>query len=189
MLAMSPARPDVTRLLSDWKSGDASALDELAAAVYSELRRIADRYLRRERSDHTLQPTALVHEAFIRLVGQDASWQNRSHFFGVAAEIMRRILVDHARRKQAEKRGGEAEIIQLTDDVEDAAAASVDLVALDDALTRLAMIDPQQSRIVELRFFTGLSIEETAEALQVSPSTVKREWRMARAWLFRELKK
>ena len=178
----------VTQLLLNWRAGDPQALGSLTPLVYGELRRIAKRYLQRERQGHTLQSTALVHEAYLKLIDQDVSWQNRAHFFGIAAQFMRRILVDHARAKQAEKRGG-ANACRVTLDEGIAAAQSdVDLVALDGALSRLASIDAQQSRIIELRFFAGLSIEETAEVLEVSPATVKRDWAMARAWLFRELR-
>lgn len=181
----------VTALLSDWQRGEASALDALLPLVYDELHAIAARSLRRERGDHTLQPTALVNEAYMRLVGQqEVAWNNRAHFLAISAQLMRRVLLDHARRRQAEKRGGEVEIVRL-----DTAAAGwpvrrdLDVIALDDALTRLGVIDPQQARVVELRFYAGLSVEETAEALGVSPTTVKREWRMARAWLLRELER
>jgi len=180
---------DVTRLLQDWSNGDARALEALMPLVYGELHRLASRYLSRERPGHTLQSTALVHEAYLRLIGQrDVRWQNRSHFFGVAAQMIRRILVDHARAHQAAKRGAGAVKLSL----DEALAASenqpdLDLLALDDALNRLAEIDPQQGRIVELRYFAGLSIEETAEVLHISPATVKRDWVMAKAWLFREI--
>lgn len=184
------SRPGVvTSLLVDWQHGDAAALDALLPVIYDELRRIAARYLRRERVEHTLEPTALVHEAYFRLVGQQGvAWHNRAHFFAIAAQLMRRVLIDHARRKQAEKRGGDVEVVRL-----DTAAADlperreIDVVALDEVLTRLAEIDAQQARVVELRFFAGLNVDETAEVLGVSPTTVKREWRMARAWLLREL--
>ena len=179
---------DVTGLLQAWVGGDAAALDRLVPIVYDELHRQAQRYLRRENPGHTLQTTALVHEAYLRLVDQrEARWQNRAQFFGVAAQVMRRILVDHARRHQAAKRGGSAVPVPLEEGEVAARGSDVDLVALDDALTRLAAVDPQQARVVELRYFTGLGIEETAEALGISPATVKREWAMARAWLKREL--
>jgi RNA polymerase sigma factor (TIGR02999 family) len=168
--------------------GDAAALDQLVPIVYEELHRQAQRYLRRESPGHTLQTTALVHEAYLRLVDQrEARWQNRAQFFGVAAQLMRRILVDHARRHQAAKRGGSAIQVPFEEGAVAAVESEVDLVALDDALTRLAAFDPQEARVVELRYFTGLGIEETAEALRISPATVKREWAMARAWLKREL--
>ena len=178
----------VTGLLQAWGGGDAAALDQLVPIVYEELHRQAQRYLRREAPGHTLQTTALVHEAYLRLVDQrEARWQNRAQFFGIAAQLMRRILVDYARRHQAAKRGGSAIQVPFEEGAVAAAESDVDLVTLDDALTRLAVLDPQQARVVELRYFTGLGIEETAEALGISPATVKREWAMARAWLKREL--
>lgn len=181
---------DVTAILVSWSEGRREALDELVPLIYDELHRIAARYLRQERAEHTLQPTALVHEAWLRLIDQqNVNWQNRAHFFGVSAELMRRILVDHARRKKAEKRGGGAATVVLDENIEWSARRDLDLVDLDDALEALAKLDPQQSKVVEMRFFGGLSVEETAEALGVSPTTVKREWRMARAWLLRELEK
>jgi len=157
--------------------------------VYGELRRLAQHYLRRERPDHTLQATALVHEAYLRLVDQRAvTWQNRAHFFGVAAQLMRRILVDHARRHHAAKRGGTALKVSLNDVVLAAEERAEDLVALDDALNRLAAMDPRQGRVVELRLFGGLTVEETAEVLRISPATLKREWTTAKAWLSREIR-
>ena len=156
--------------------------------VYSELRRLAKAYLRRERSDHTLQSTALVNEAFLRLVNQrNVQWKSRAHFFGIAAQLIRRILVDHARAHQADKRGAGAFKLSLDEAIGVPEKRDLDLVALDDALQRLTELDPQQSRIVELRFFAGLSIEETAEVLGISTATVKREWSTARAWLYRDL--
>jgi RNA polymerase sigma factor (TIGR02999 family) len=178
---------NVTRLLADWSQGDREALDRLMPLVYDELRRLADSYLRRERRDHTLQPTALVHEAFVRLVGQDLHLQNRAHFFGVAAQVMRCILVDHARARLTAKRGGEAQRLSLEEAIDAPAPREVDLIALDDALTDLARFDPQQARIVELRYFGGLTIEEVAQVLDISPATVKREWHLARTWLHREI--
>jgi len=181
--------PDVTRLLEDVSAGNDNALAALMPVVYAELRRQAARYLRRERSDHTLQPTALVNEAFIRLVDQrNVRWQNRAHFFGVAAQAMRRILVDHARTRHRIKRGGIQERVTLVDSVAATAESAVDLLALDRLLARLEALDSRQSRIVELRFFAGLSVEETAEILEISPATVKREWSMAKAWLHSQLK-
>jgi RNA polymerase sigma factor (TIGR02999 family) len=178
----------VTRLLRDWSNGDQSALDRLTPLVYSELRRLAGRYLRKERPDHTLQSTALVHEAFIRLVDQrDVKWQNRAHFFGVAAQMIRRILVDHARGRHASKRGSGAPKLSLDEALATPERKDLDLIALDDALNSLAKIDPQQARIVELRFFTGLTVEETAEVLGISPATVKRDWVTAKAWLYRDI--
>jgi RNA polymerase sigma factor (TIGR02999 family) len=184
----APTQQEVTRLLVNWSKGDQKALEELTPLVYAELRRLAGRFLRRERSDHTLQSTALVHEAFLRLIDQrSVQWQNRAHFFGVAAQLIRRILVDYARSRQTAKRGADAIKLSLDDALAVAEKRDLDLVALDDALNNLARLDEQQSRIVELRFFTGLSIEETAEVLGVSPATVKREWVTAKALLYREL--
>lgn len=179
---------EVTQLLARWSVGDRAALDRLVPAVYGELRRMAARYLRKERPQHTLQPTALVHEAFVKLVDQrDVRWQNRAHFFGVAAQLMRRILVDHARERDAEKRGGGAACVPLSDSLAIAPSDHIDILAVDDALNRLGEIDPDQVRIVELRFFGGLTVEETAEVLGWSPGSVKREWRVAKAWLQREI--
>jgi RNA polymerase sigma-70 factor, ECF subfamily len=177
---------DITALLKDWGEGDREALERLMPIVYGELKRLASSYLRSERPDHTLQPTALVHEAYLRLQGQrSVVWSNRAHFFGIAARIMRRILVDHARRRRAAKRDAAALRLTLVDD------ASVDrapeLIALDSALTGLERLDPQQARVVELRYFGGMTVEETAEAAGISTATVKREWRTARAWLRREI--
>jgi len=169
--------------------GDRGVLDELLPLIYSELRKLASNYLRRERSGHTLQATALVHEAYLRLVDQNqVQWQNRAHFFGVAAQMMRRILVDHARAHDADKRGGEFQKLSLDENLEVSGGdQDLNLVALDDALNRLAELDPQKSKIVELRFFGGLSVEETAEVLNVSAPTVKRQWRMAKAWLYGQI--
>jgi RNA polymerase sigma factor (TIGR02999 family) len=180
---------NVTQLLIDWSKGDQSALDKLMPLVYSELRRLASNYLRRERQDHTLQPTALVNEAYLKLIDQrSAKWQNRAQFFGVAAQLMRRILVDHAREHQALKRGGaDLERLSITSAEGLVKQPEVDLLALNEALDELATMDQQQSRIVELKFFGGLSIEETAEALGVGHATVERDWKMARAWLRRKL--
>jgi RNA polymerase sigma factor (TIGR02999 family) len=179
-----------------WGAGDANALDSLVPLVYAELRQQARHALRREGEGHTLQPTALVHEAWLRLAGQThARWEGRSQFFAVAVQVMRRVLVDHARTRLAQKRGGGAQQVSLGDDSDPALAAAseessldaVDVLALDDALTRLAVIDPQKARLVELRYFVGLSIPEAATALGVSPATVGREWAVARMWLRREL--
>lgn len=173
----------------NWGQGDQGAREALIPLVYDELRRLARRYLRRERPDHTLQSAALVNEAYLRLIRQDRpQWQNRAHFFGVAAQLMRHILVDHARNRAAAKRGAGAPRLTLDPDVALPRTRDVDLVALDDALNQLAALDPQQSRLVELRFFGGLSIEETSVVLSVSPATVKREWATARAWLQREIR-
>ena len=180
---------DVTRFLIDWNNGDQAALDKLMPLVYSELRRLASNYLRRERPDHTLQPTALVNEAYLKLIDQRfAKWQNRAQFFGISAQLMRRILVDHARQRQAAKRGGsEQQRLSITSAEALIAKQQVDLLALNEALDELAKLDEQQSRIVELKFFGGLSIEETAEVLGVGHATVEREWKSARAWLRRKL--
>lgn len=181
--------PQVTELLVHWGQGDAGAREALIPLVYEELRRIARRRLRRERPNHTLQSAALVNEAYLRLVGQQPPHcQNRAHFFGVAAQLMRQILVDHARHRLAAKRGAGARGITLETNVALPQKPEVDLIALDDGLNRLASLDPQQSRVVELRFFGGLSIEETSEVLGISPATVKRDWATARAWLLREIK-
>ncbi|HEY1341216.1 MAG TPA: sigma-70 family RNA polymerase sigma factor [Bryobacteraceae bacterium] len=181
--------PDVTQLLVNWSKGDEAALDQLLPLVYGELRRLASAYLRRERPNHTLQSTALVHEAFLRLVNQqDVQWKNRAHFYAIAAQMIRRILVDYARSQHAEKRGAGAVKLQLDEAMDvPQKAAELDLLGLNTALDKLTELDPRQSRIVELRFFAGLSIEETAEVMQLSPASIKREWSSARAWLFREM--
>ena len=181
--------PDITQILHDWSGGDREALDTLMPLVYDELRRQASRFLRRENSHHTLQTTALIHEAYIKLIDQrKTDWQNRSHFFAIASQAMRRILVDHARTKHREKRGGHDLKLPLDEAMTVAGdEKSVDLVALDEALTRLEAIDKQQSRVVELRYFSGLSLEDTADVLKISRSTAARDWAMARAWLHREL--
>ncbi len=184
---MNTAR-DETQLLSLWSGGDRTALESLMEVVYSELRNLAHAYLRRERPGNTLQSTALVHEAYLRLVDQkNVTWQNRAHFFGIAANMMRRILVDHARSRQASKRGAGISLLTLDEAVAGSGPRELNLVVLDQALESLARIDPRQSRIVELRFFAGLSIDDTAEVLKISPATVKREWAMAKAWLYREM--
>lgn len=184
----SPPREQVTRILIDWSGGDRDAPLRLMPLVYEELRRIARSYLEQERSGHTLQATALVHEAYLRLVDQKtATWQNRAHFFGVAAHSMRRILVDYARSRGAEKRGGHLEKISFDGMVDFSNERTADLVALDDALNDLASFDQRQSDIVEMTFFGGLTNEEIGEVLGISPSTIKREWRLARAWLRREI--
>ena len=186
---MQPSDTDVTALLSEMTEGNAAAAEKLVPIVYEELKRLARRYMRRERADHTLQTTALVHEAYLRLVGQQAvRWQGRSHFFGVAAQMMRRILTDHARRNLRLKRGGTNEVLSLDEALVFSPEHSEELVKLDEALDRLAQLDARQSRVVELRFFAGLSVEEAAESLGVSPKTVKRDWAVARAWLHAELR-
>lgn len=180
----------ITRLLQQLSAGDGAAANELIPLVYAELHDIAERQMRRERDDHTLQPTALVHEAFLRLGGDHSNWQNRSHFLGIAAHAMRRILVDHARRQKALKRGGADQKIELDDALIDAGAstnAGIDLEALDGALARLADLDQRQAKVVELRFFAGMSVEETAEILGISEATVKRDWQFAKAWLRRAM--
>jgi RNA polymerase sigma factor (TIGR02999 family) len=178
----------VTELLHRWEEGDRSALDQLMPQVYRELRRLAVHYLRQERRDHTLQPTALVHEAYLRLVDQRrANWKNRAQFFAVAAQSMRRILVDHARKRQAEKRRAAKDAVSLDEAITLPMARGLDLVALDESLERLAAFDAKKSQVVELRYFMGLSIEDTAETLAVSPATVKRDWAVAKAWLTRDM--
>ena len=175
----------ITQLLIRWNAGDETALDKLMPLVESELRRLAGNYLRRERPGHTLQPTALVNEAYLRLVEQrDARWQNRAHFYGISAKLMRRILVDHARVKFAEKRGGaDQQRLSITSAQGLSASPDLDILALHEALEELAQLDPQQERIVELKFFGGLSIDEVAEVLSIGHATVERDWKMARAWL------
>jgi len=179
----------ITQLLTRWSTGDQTALDKLMPMVYGELRRLADNYLRRERRDHTLQPTALVNEAYLKLIDQKtARWQNRAQFYGIAAQLMRRILVDHARQHKAMKRGGsDQQRLSITAAGALVAQPDLDVLALNEALEELATLDPQQERIVELKFFGGLSIEETAEVLGVGHATVERDWKMARAWLRRKL--
>ncbi len=178
---------NVTQVLLEWRSGNQEALDRLMPMVYDELRRLAGRYMRSERSEHTLQATALVNEAYIRLVDMEVSWQDRAHFFAVAARLMRRLLVDHARAHQRVKREGGAAKVSLDEAVEVSSKPSVDLVALDEALTRFATFDPRKAEIIELHFFGGLSNEEVAEALGISRATVQRDLRLAKAWLSREL--
>jgi RNA polymerase sigma factor (TIGR02999 family) len=178
----------VTQLLLRWRGGEREALDAMMPLVYRELRDIAHHYLARERPGHTLQSTSLVHEAYLRMVEQDfPNWRNRAHFFAVAAQLMRQILVDYARRHQAGKRGGSECRLTLDESEQAPQPIDVDVIALDDALNTLAKMDPQQSHVIELKFFAGLSIEDTSEALGISPSTVKRDWITARAWLYREL--
>jgi RNA polymerase sigma factor (TIGR02999 family) len=184
--AAAPQR--ISELLANWANRDAAAREQLVPIVYEELRRLAHHYMRGERAGHTLQTTALVNEAYLRLAGIDAlRWRDRAHFFAMAATLMRRVLVDYARQRGREKRGAGVSVTSL---VEHAVASqpAVDIVALDDALERLATVDPQQSRVVELRFFAGLSVEETAEALGISPATVKRDWATARLWLYNALR-
>lgn len=182
------ASSPVTELLVRWRGGDREALEQLMPLVYEELRRLAHYYLSRERSDHTLQSTALVHEAYLRLSGPNPpQWQNRAHFFGIAAHVMRQILVEYARGRSAAKRGGDAITLTLDDAIALPQQMDVDVIALDAALSALSNLDAQQGRIVELRFFAGLTIEDTSEVLGISPATVKRDWITARAWLFRAM--
>jgi RNA polymerase sigma-70 factor (ECF subfamily) len=185
----SKQETEITQLLIDLTNGNRTAVDALLPVIYSELRSLAANYLRRERTDHTLQPTALVHEAYLRLVDQtQVNWQNRAHFFGVAAQMMRRILVDHARAHHANKRGGEFQKVAIDEMPHNIFDRSTELVALDDALLELATFDEMKSRIIELRYFGGLTVEETAEALGVTPITIKRHWRLAKAWLFGKMR-
>jgi RNA polymerase sigma-70 factor, ECF subfamily len=180
---------DITQMLIELTDGNQDVVDQILPHIYGELRRLAGSYLRRERSDHTLQPTALVHEAYMKLVDQrQVKWQNRAHFFGIAAQVMRRILMDHARKHKAEKRGGEADKLPLEDEILVVSTNRSDqLLALDEALETLAKLDPQKAKIVELRYFGGLSIEETAEVMGVSVPTINRQWRTAKAWLYGQL--
>ena len=186
----TPAPQEVTRLLIAWSNGNQAALDELLPLVYQELHRLAHRRLRQERAGHTLQTTALIHEAYLRLIEQkETQWQNRAHFFAIAAQLMRRILVDHARARQSHKRGGGAQQVSLDETMEVSNERAADVIALDEALAALAEFDERKSRMVELRFFGGLSIEETAEVLGVSPGTVMRDWTLAKSWLQRRINK
>ena len=184
----TPSPHEVTSLLTAWSDGDKTALDKLTPLVYGELRKLAHRYMSRERPGHMLQTTALVNEAYLRLVDQkDVNWQNRAHFFAVAAQVMRHILIDHARSQTRRKRGGEAQLLSLDEVAVMSQERAAELLALDEALDELAKIDARRSRVVELRYFGGLSIEETAEVLKVQPTTVSRDWRWAKAWLYRAL--
>jgi len=183
-----PSQNEVTQLLLAWSDGDKAALEELTPLVYAELRRLAERHMRRERAGHPLQTTALVNEAYVRLIDlRQVRWQNRAHFFGVAAQLMRHILVDFARARLRAERGGYKQQVPLEEAAVVSKGRCADFIALDDALKSLAEIDPRKSRMVELRFFGGLTVEETAEALNVSPRTVMYEWSLARDWLYREL--
>ena len=187
--AAAPDKGEVTLWLIAGAKGDAHALESLLPLVYEELHRQAVRFFRRERAGHTLQPTALVNEVYLRLINQhETSWQNRAQFFGIAAQMMRRILVSHARAREAKKRGSAAQHITLDEEVAAAPERDLNLLALDDALTRLETIDPEKSRMVELRFFSGLSVEATAEVMGVSPRTIDRQWQTAKAWLHREIR-
>jgi RNA polymerase sigma-70 factor, ECF subfamily len=189
MTDQAPKKQDITQLLIAWSDGRREALDDLMPIVYADLRRLAGGYMRREAADHALQPTALVHEAYVRLIDQkQVKWRNRAHFFAVAAGMMRRILVDNARRRRAEKRGGNWERVTLAgDEIAANGEADIDVLSLHEALERLAEFDPQQERIVEFRYFGGLTIEETAEVVGISPATVVREWTIAKAWLRADL--
>lgn len=179
---------DVTTLLLDWSRGNREALNQLAPLIYDELHRMASRQLRREQNEHTLQSTALVHEVYLKLIDQErVQWQDRNHFFAVASQIIRCILVDHARARRSAKRGGGQTRLEFDESIALPGQRDADLLVLDDAMESLAQVDPRQSRIVELRFFGGLSIEETAQVLEVSPATVKRDWIVAKAWLYRQL--
>jgi RNA polymerase sigma factor (TIGR02999 family) len=185
---MEASAHEVTQLLQAWSAGEQGALDRLAPLVYRELHRLAQCYMAQERPGHTLQATALVNEAYLRLVDvKQVSWQNRAHFFGVSAQLMRRILVDFARSRRSLRRGGDAQAIQLDEALVVSPEPGADLVALDDALQALAAMDPRRGRVVELRFFGGLSVAETAEVLKVSAETVMHDWKLAKAWLLREL--
>ena len=185
---MDKTSNEITEQLIAWSNGDAAALDKLIPVVYKELRRMAYQYLRREGLSHSLQPTALVHEAYLRLIDQTkVEWQNRAHFFGVAAQMMRRILIDHAKTKRRLKRGGAAIKVSLDDNVNISQERAAELIALDDALQELAQMDERKSRIVELRYFGGLSVDETAEVLGISDKTVMRDWNLAKAWLYQQL--
>jgi RNA polymerase sigma factor (TIGR02999 family) len=182
------SQQEITRLLADWGRGDRAALEQLTPLVHAELRRIAQRQMKREQPGHTLQPTALVSEVFLRLAGQAPyQWQDRAHFFAVCARMMRNILVDHARANARDKRGGGAVHVSLSEAATLAAGRSPDLIALSDALERLEALDPQKGRIIDLRFFAGLTLEETADVLGISQTTVRREWRRSKAWLFRAM--
>lgn len=185
---MQPSSPQITQLLKSWSQGDQGAIEELIPLVYAELHRLAQRYMSDERPGHTLQATALVNEVWLRLADSDPqNWDGRTHFFAVCAQVMRRILVDWARSRQASKRGNDIAPLQLDEAQAAAPQSGVDLVAIDDALTALAAVDPRKSQVVELRFFGGLSVKETAGILNVSPETVQRDWKLAKSWLRREM--
>jgi RNA polymerase sigma factor (TIGR02999 family) len=184
----TPAPKEVTQLLIAWSNGEEEALEKLVPLVYDELRRIARRYMKREPAGHTLQTTALVNEAYLRLIEQKGmKWQNRAHFFAISAQLMRRILVSMARARHANKRGGEARQVSLDEALVISEERAAELVALDEAMNELAALDPRRSQVVELRYFGGLSVEETAEVLKISPETVMRDWKRAKAWLYTEL--
>jgi RNA polymerase sigma-70 factor (ECF subfamily) len=183
------SKPNVTELLLEWQQGDCEALDRLTPLVYDELRRIAHRYVQRERQGQTLETTALVNEAYLRLVNQQkVDWQNRAHFFAVTAQVMRNILIDHARRRRYMKHGGEARLVSIDEAALMTKVRAAELISLDEALSELARLDPRKSRVVELRYFGGLSLEETADVLEISLMTVRRDWRAAKAWLYKAVK-
>ena len=182
---VTPSPEEVTRLLLDWSNGDQAAIDKLMPLVYGELHRLARHYMRRERPDHTLQTSALINEAYLRLVDQSVSWQNRAHFFGICARLMRQILMEYARSRNLAKRGGNQQKVSLDEVLVFSEERAAELVAIDDALKKLAAIDERKSTIVELKFFGGLSIDEMAEVLGISTPTVEREWRSAKTWLYR----
>jgi RNA polymerase sigma-70 factor (ECF subfamily) len=184
---MTEGTSQLSALLKDWKHGDAAALQQLTPLIYDELRRMAHRYAQRERNGHTLQTTALVNEAYVRLAGHKADWQDRNHFFALVARVMRHILIDYARRRQFVKHGGEVERVSLDEAALMAGERAAELISLDEALEELARLDARKSKVVELRYFGGLSLEETAAALEISEMTVRRDWRAAKAWLFRRL--
>jgi RNA polymerase sigma factor (TIGR02999 family) len=187
MMAVA-TQSQLTNLLDDWKQGDPSALEKLTPLIYDELRRIAHRYARHERNGHTLQTTALINEAYVRLAGNESpDWQNRQHFFAVTAQVMRHILIDHARRRRALKHGGDGQQVSLSEAEAMTNERAAELIALDEALEELAAFDPRKSEVVQLRYFGGLSLEETAEALGVSLMTVRRDWRAAKAWLYKKM--
>lgn len=179
---------EVTQLLKAMKSGDPSAMERLLPLVYSELHRLAASYMRRERQDHTLQPTALINEAYLRLAGEDLDWQNREHFFGVAAHVMRRVLVDYARAHKAQRRGGDLKRVELEEGLAISDERTEEMLALDEALNRLTEVNPRQAKVVELRYFGGLSVEQIAAVLEIATRSVKRDWALARIWLFNELR-
>jgi len=187
MMAIT-AQSELTNLLDEWKHGDPSALEKLTPLIYDELRRIAHRYARRERNGHTLQTTALINEAYVRLAGNESpDWQNRQHFFAVTAQVMRHILIDHARRRRALRHGGDGQQVSLSEADAMTSERATELIALDDALQELAALDARKSEVVQLRYFGGLSLEETADALGVSLMTVRRDWRAAKAWLYKKV--
>jgi RNA polymerase sigma-70 factor, ECF subfamily len=187
-MPLSPSE-NVTGLLIDWSNGDQTAYERLVPMVYTELHRLAHHYMGRERADHTLQTTALINEAFVRLVDQKTRWQNRGQFFGICAELMRRILVDYARQQQYQKRGGGAQRVSLDESMQVVDGETTDLVALDEALKALEKFDPRKARVVELRFFGGLNVDETAEVMGIHPNTVIRDWSAARSWLYKAVTK